>query len=282
MKKLIAITISLIFILEGASYGLRPQLISGRADDFENDKSHNLFKPRDPQVEHSIGHWAGRKDMEALRMLKGLEEPERTFWAWLERTMQVKYCDLYVMDELRKYMDKILPGEGLFLDLMSGRESVFSVNPRKNAKGVGLTTDAMSENPVLKGSFKKHNLNIDPEIPYRDEFDAVIISFGIMYLTRPVEVSRGVYKILRPGGSLHIIFFDDDKYAQAMALNVWNFPSLYDVKDRLDIVYRYLKIAGFPLENINNQEISPHLIVVSATKPVSIAMQKNKPSNSSL
>ncbi len=113
----------------------------------------------------------------------------------------------------------LTPGQKV-LDLMS---SVYSHFPEDlqlaEVKGLGMNSKEMEENPRLS-EHRVHDLNQDPILPYADrEFDAVVCSMSLEYLTSPFEVIQEVYRVLRPGGRVVLSF--SHRWFPGKAVNIW-------------------------------------------------------------
>jgi SAM-dependent methyltransferase len=63
------------------------------------------------------------------------------------------------------------------------------------------------------------DLNKDPALPYAtDSFDCVLCQLSIDYLTRPLQVCREIARVLRPGGTVHVLFSNRLFLSKAVAL----------------------------------------------------------------
>jgi len=66
--------------------------------------------------------------------------------------------------------------------------------------GLGLNHKELTNNPRLSDSLV-YNLNRNPVLPFSNqEFEAVICTVSVEYLTHPEEIFREVVRILKPGG----------------------------------------------------------------------------------
>jgi hypothetical protein len=72
--------------------------------------------------------------------------------------------------------------------------------------GLGMNLEELKANKVLTESTVQ-DLNDNPTLPYKDaSFDVVLCQLSIDYLTRPLEVLNQVGRVLKPGGTIHILF----------------------------------------------------------------------------
>ncbi len=135
---------------------------------------------------------------------------------------------------------RLLPQGGSILDLMSSWRSHVPEHVRASRMvGLGMNRAEMQENPALT-EVVVHNLNQNPELPFADdEFDAAIVTVSIQYLTRPVEIFRGVARVLKPGAPFIVTF--SNRMFPTKAVAIWH--SL-DEFDRVRLVYRYFQEAG--------------------------------------
>jgi len=86
------------------------------------------------------------------------------------------------------------------------------------AAGLGMNAAELEKNPVLT-DFVVRDLNKQPTLPYADgAFDAVTCTVSIDYLTSPVQVMSEVARVLRPGGSVALLFSDRLFFSKAIAL----------------------------------------------------------------
>ena len=66
--------------------------------------------------------------------------------------------------------------------------------------GLGLNREELAKNPRLT-DYVVHDLNRNPVLPFgNQEFEAVICTVSVEYLTHPGEIFREVARILKPGG----------------------------------------------------------------------------------
>ena len=72
--------------------------------------------------------------------------------------------------------------------------------------GLGMNLEELKANKVLTESTVQ-DLNDNPTLPYKDaSFDVVLCQLSIDYLTQPLEVLNQVGRVLKSGGTVHILF----------------------------------------------------------------------------
>jgi ubiquinone/menaquinone biosynthesis C-methylase UbiE len=55
--------------------------------------------------------------------------------------------------------------------------------------------------------FVVHDLNATPKLPFADaEFDAVVVTVSVQYMTRPLDTFREVGRVLKPGAPFVVTY----------------------------------------------------------------------------
>lgn len=139
--------------------------------------------------------------------------------------------------------------------------------------GLGMNAKELESNTALT-DWTVQDLNQNPRlIKYNDDsFDVVLCQLSIDYLTRPLEVLREVSRVLRVGGTIHILFSNRLFLQKAVAL--W---AGADDVDHAYFVGCYLYFCGGSFRDIKAQDLSTRkgrdkrivgdpLFVVSAVK----------------
>lgn len=132
---------------------------------------------------------------------------------------------------------QLLPQGGAILDLMSSWRSHLPSHVRPSrVVGLGMNRPEMEDNPALN-EIVVHNLNQNPDLPFAvNEFDGAVVTVSIQYMTRPVEIFRGVGRVLKPGAPFIVSF--SNRMFPTKAVAVWH--SL-DEFDRARLVWRYFQ-----------------------------------------
>lgn len=142
---------------------------------------------------------------------------------------------------------RLLPQGGAILDLMSSWRSHVpdQVRPARLV-GLGMNRPEMEDNPALT-EIVIHNLNQNPVLPFADsEFDGAVVTVSIQYMTRPVEIYRGVAKVLKPGAPFIVSF--SNRMFPTKAVAIWHSLGEFD---RVRLVSRYFQESG----NFENMEV---------------------------
>ena len=159
----------------------------------------------------------------------------------------VVHIDDGAMKKLGRIYARLLPQGGAILDLMSSWRSHVpgKVRPARLV-GLGMNRPEMEDNPALT-EIVMHNLNQNPVLPFADcEFDGAVVTVSIQYMTRPVEIFRGVAKVLKPGAPFIVSF--SNRMFPTKAVAIWHSLSEFD---RVRLVSRYFQESG----NFENMEV---------------------------
>ena len=135
---------------------------------------------------------------------------------------------------------RLLPQGGAILDLMSSWRSHLPPHVRPSRLvGLGMNRPEMEDNPALT-EVVVHNLNQNPVLPFAEnEFDGAIVTVSIQYMTRPLEIFRGVARVLKPGAPFIVTF--SNRMFPTKAVAIWH--SL-DEFDRVRLARRYFQDSG--------------------------------------
>jgi len=159
----------------------------------------------------------------------------------------VVHIDDGAMKKLGRIYARLLPQGGAILDLMSSWRSHVpgKVRPARLV-GLGMNRPEMEDNPALT-EIVIHNLNQNPALPFADsDFDGAVVTVSIQYMTRPVEIFRGVAKVLKPGAPFIVSF--SNRMFPTKAVAIWHSLSEFD---RVRLVSRYFQESG----NFENMEV---------------------------
>jgi len=159
----------------------------------------------------------------------------------------VVHIDDGAMKKLGQIYGRLLPQGGAILDLMSSWRSHVpdKVRPARLV-GLGMNRPEMQDNPELT-EIVIHNLNQNPVLPFADsDFDGAVVTVSIQYMTRPVEIFRGVAKVLKPGAPFIVSF--SNRMFPTKAVAIWHSLGEFD---RVRLVSRYFQESG----NFENMEV---------------------------
>lgn len=154
--------------------------------------------------------------------------PDRIYWDQLETRLEGKYFLSLAMDWITDRIDRFMPEQGNILELMCGRHSLFTKKFGHWVHGVSLVKRSMTLNMVLD-SFDVRDLNEQPHLAHEATFQAAVMTFGLTYLTRPVEVLQAVRQLLTPDARL-IIVCANNCYQPEKAPAIWNNVREQDAK----------------------------------------------------
>ena len=180
----------------------------------------------------------------------------------------VVHIDDYAIEAIASYFGRVLPHDGIILDLMSSWRSHMPESlPFKKVVGLGLNEVEMAENPQLHRAVV-HDINIDPKIPFDDaSFDAAVLTVSIQYVVRPVDVFAQVNRTLKEGASFHVVY--SNRMFPTKAVAIWK---TLDDAQRAALVTSYFKISGGwePAETYDitsrREQYTDPVYIVSATK----------------
>ena len=121
----------------------------------------------------------------------------------------INHLDDKAIDQVESIYSRLLSSGSKILDLMSSWVSHLRDTLKDyETTGLGLNEEELKANQQLSGFFV-HDLNQKPELPFQDnEFDAVICTASIEYLTQPIQIITEVARVTKPGG-LFINTFSD-------------------------------------------------------------------------
>jgi Methyltransferase domain len=148
--------------------------------------------------------------------------PDSVFYA---NPRFVEHIDENAVQLLTDYVSNqaITDGCESVLDLCSSWTShITASRVKKDLKrivGVGMNQQELEGNPILT-EWLIQDLNQWPKLDaFADaSFDIVLCQLSIDYLTRPLQVLREAHRVLRPGGTIHILFSNRLFLTKAVAL----------------------------------------------------------------
>lgn len=167
------------------------------------------------------------------------ETPDPEFY---RKPRFVNHLDSLALSTVADLYARRIPPNSRVLDLMAGPDSHLSDEVEApSVTGLGMNDEELEANPRLTRRVV-HDLNADPVLPFQDnEFDVVINTVSVDYMTRPVEIFREVARVLRPGGLFLVVF--SNRMFPPKAVNIWKRTG---ESGRVDLVKQYFaKAEGF-------------------------------------
>jgi len=163
---------------------------------------------------------------------------DTTFYS---RDRFVSHLDSLALSTVEHLIGRLIVEEKpSILDLMAGWDSHIpeTLHPSE-VVGLGLNENELKQNKALK-KYVLHDLNREPRLPFVDnQFDAVINTVSVDYMTQPVAVFEEVSRILKPGG-LFLVVFSDRMFPQK-AVRLWRESSQ---DERVILVDEFFKQSG--------------------------------------
>ena len=195
------------------------------------------------------------------------DSPDRLFYA---TPRMINHVDRQASAHLGAIYAKHLAPGARVLDLMSSRDSHLPVACQAQVIGLGLNDGEMAANPRL-ANHVVHDLNAEPMLPFgRQEFDAVLISLSIEYLSKPETVIAACARVLKPGGRLLIGF--SDRFFPTKTIALW--AELHDF-ERLGFVSQLMAGTGlftglstYSVRNWWRPADDPHFPKLLASDPI--------------
>jgi SAM-dependent methyltransferase len=135
----------------------------------------------------------------------------------------VEHIDENAVQLMTNYISKDATKQGdSVLDLCSSWTSHIEPSVSKElprVAGLGMNAKELESNTALT-DWTVQDLNSNPVLPYKDgEFDVVICQLSIDYLTKPLDVLKDVGRVLKPGGTVHILF--SNRLFLSKAVGLW-------------------------------------------------------------
>jgi FKBP-type peptidyl-prolyl cis-trans isomerase 2 len=165
------------------------------------------------------------------------ENEDRLFY---DRPRMVNHIDAAAAGILRQLYGKRIPPRSAVLDLMSSWVSHLPEElPLKSLTGLGMNRQELEANDRLT-DYVVHDLNANPRLPFHDkDFDAVICSLSIEYLTRPFEIFEEINRVLKPGGIFIVTF--SNRWFPPKAIHIWS--ELHEF-ERMGLVLEFFLKSG--------------------------------------
>jgi SAM-dependent methyltransferase len=165
------------------------------------------------------------------------ESPDSEFYS---QPRLVVHIDDATIEAIRVYLGSVLPPDGIVLDLMSAWRSHLPHDYAGSVVGLGMNAVELKENPQLTASIV-HDLNANPVMPLPDDgFDAAYVVVSIQYMTRPLEIFADVWRVLKPGGTFHVIF--SSRMFPTKAVAIWQ--AMTQPQKRGELIGAYFGASG--------------------------------------
>ncbi len=166
------------------------------------------------------------------------DEPDTEFY---RAPRLVDHLDRTATRQVEKLYGRLLAPGARILDLMTSWRSHLDLAQPDSVAGLGMNDEELAANPLLEERVV-HDLNLDPRLPFADgEFDAVVCTVSVEYLTRPQAVFAEVRRVLKPGGRFALVF--SNRYFPPKAIRVWADAHPFE---RTGLVLEYfLRDGGF-------------------------------------
>ncbi len=151
----------------------------------------------------------------------------------------VYHLDATARAQVTACYDGLLQPGFKVLDLMASWVSHLPNKDNLKVAGLGMNKEELDANPVLDQRHV-HDLNRTLCLPFDDQqFDVVICTVSVEYLTWPVQIFREVCRVLRPGGIFVNTF--SDRWFPPKVVAVWTELTSFE---RLGLVANYYQRAG--------------------------------------
>ena len=152
----------------------------------------------------------------------------------------VNHLDSTAIAQVKKIYARLLKPGDYILDLMS---SFVSHIPEDldgySATGLGMNAEELQANPQLSDHVV-HNLNRQPELPFGDDqYDAVLCTVSVEYLTHPIEIFREVGRVTRKGGIFVITF--SNRWFPGKEIQPWSEMHPFE---RMGLVLDFFRKSG--------------------------------------
>lgn len=175
------------------------------------------------------------------------EEDDGLFY---ESTRFGSYVDSVASEHISKVYRRFLNSDMKVLDLMSGGTSHLPDDrPTIELTGLGLNQKELNKNAALDHR-TVHDLNQNPTLPFKNQqFDLVICSLSVEYLTQPKEIFKEITRILKPGAHLIITF--SDRWLTQKVTRIWKMLYAFE---RIGLVTDFFKSTE-RFENLSTESI---------------------------
>jgi hypothetical protein len=162
-------------------------------------------------------------------------EDESDDGGFYTRPRLVNHLDDMAIDVLSGMYGQLIRPASKVLDLMSSWKSHLPAELGLDSLiGLGMNRIELEANPRLTAGVL-HDLNSNPSLPFDDgQFDAVLCTVSVEYLTQPFDVFAEVARVLKPGG-LFVVSFSNRLFPPK-AIRIWK--ELHEF-ERMGLVTEY-------------------------------------------
>ncbi|PIP68025.1 MAG: hypothetical protein COW92_03315 [Candidatus Omnitrophica bacterium CG22_combo_CG10-13_8_21_14_all_43_16] len=239
--KIITIGIAIIFLFVNVVYSTETLRLEIGAGDDTYQRISALYKEKkDADTPSSLSLYG---EAAFIRPESPYVDPlDEYFWESWEEFGGTTYLSDKVRESIIQRIEYLLPQQCEILDLMSGTSSCVNIKHGRRIHGIGLTANALRQNKTLD-SWEVLNINKNPHFMLNKKFDVVIISLGMNYLVRPIEVLNSVHELLKPEGIV-IIVCSTNLHDHRKIPDIWMYPDKYGFKDQLALTKDYLEKTG--------------------------------------
>ncbi len=188
------------------------------------------------------GMQSGRKDIETDFFAGNpfRREDENNDTCFYSEPRFVQHIDAVARRRISEIYARFLAPGMRVLDLMSSWISHLpeDIEPLSVA-GLGMNREELARNERLT-DYVVHDLNRDPVLPFgEDEFDAVLCTVSVEYLTNPIEAFKEVARVLRPGCIFVVTF--SERWFPPKVVQVWTQLHPFE---RVGLVMNYFRRSG--------------------------------------
>lgn len=159
-----------------------------------------------------------------------------------ESPRMVQHLDAVALQQIEALYGRLLPKKARILDLMASWSSHLPEHLQaEKIVGLGMNESELAANEQLDDHLVQ-DLNNQQRLPYEnDQFDAVICTASVEYLTKPLAVFAEVRRILKPRGRFILTF--SNRWFPTKAIKVWQ--DIHEF-ERMGLVLEYfIQDGGF-------------------------------------
>ena len=183
----------------------------------------------------------------------------------------IRHLDSTAIAQVTALYARLLTPNTRVLDLMSSWVSHLPESlTLKTVTGLGMNTAELAANPRLTKRVV-HDLNHQPQLPFADDqFDAVICSVSVEYLTQPLAVMEELARVTQAGGKVTMVF--STRWFPSKAISLWG--EMHPFERQGLVLDYFLKTGKFSelhtesLRGLPRPKTDPHYRETSVSDPV--------------